>query len=401
MHCRALFVIPLSIAVISCARSDQPAGPEASPAMVSSCYPEKAVIHCASFAGWDSRLIREAAEAKMIVFPMFRCFSPESRPVLDELRRLNPDIKIIGYQGVLNVRMLWPDTTYMRENVPYELDLFNAVRGDWAWTTAGDTLEIWKDAPFLNPIKDESVNRDLIDKIVGLIARYQSQSGNAVDGIFHDYFMNDPYINPDIRDEVIGDIDFDGNGVTFYNDAAEQALFILWQEEYARAIRDRLGDDFIQVGNGYPPQYNPELAGLLNGINYECFPNNPWWQSDRTGFLRFLDNQREGYLRLANGRTWSICANLYGNWNDGNFLCLLSSLVGGCLYTEQYGTDKFVGWSLDVNSGSPKGEASVAGSLDSTLTISRQFERGEVRISFNPTETRKEFVFDPCFQTQR
>jgi hypothetical protein len=401
MHCRTLFLFLMLIALFSCGTSNQPAGPDPAHSAAPPSYPEKAVVHSTSFGRWDSSLIKEAAESKMIIFPISRCFSPEARHVLDELRRLNPDIQIIGYQLVMGVSALWPDTNYLRTTLPYDLDYYNAVRGDWAWTTAGDTLMIWKNEMFLNPIKNGNVNLELIETLVDLLARYQDQTGNAIDGIFHDYFMTGPHINPDIQDRVIGDVDFDGDGIIFNDDENEKELFMRWQTAYARAIRNRFGDDFIQVGNGHPPQRDPELAGLMNGIYYECFPNNPWWQADRTGFLIFLDNQREGYLHKAKGRTWSVCANLYGQWSNGNLFCLLSSLLGGCLYTEQQGSDKFLGWTLDIDTGAPRGATSIEGGMDSTLTVKREFERGEVRISFFPTGMRDTYLFDPTFNGSR
>ena len=388
-------------ALFSCGANDRPVDPGPARSADPSSYPEKAVVHLTSFGRWDSSLIKEAAESKMIIFPISRCFSPESRRVLDELHRLNPDIQILGYQLVMGVNTLWPDTNYLRTTLPYDLDYYNAVLGDWAWTTAQDTFMIWKNQIFLNPIRDGNVNLELIDTMVDLLARYQDQTGNAIDGIFHDYFMTGPHINPDVQDRVIGDIDFDGDGIIFNDDEDEQELFMRWQTEYARAIRNRFGDDFIQVGNGFPPQEDPELAGLLNGIFYECFPNNPWWQIDRTGFLIFLDNQREGYLHKARGRTWSVCTNLYGQWGNGNLFCFLSSLLGGCLYTEQQGSTKFVGWTVDIDTGAPKSATSIEGSMDSTLTAKREFERGEVRISFLPTGVRDTYLFDPKFNGSR
>jgi len=128
----------------------------------------------------------------MMILPIEWCFSTESRGILSELHRLNPDIQVIA------------------------------------------------------PIKNGALNRDLITTIVDLLARYQDLNGGAVDGVLFD------------------------------DDADEQSIFYLWQKEYAKAIRDRFGDDFIQVGNGGPPQEETVLAHYLNGIFYELYPNNPW-----------------------------------------------------------------------------------------------------------------------------
>jgi hypothetical protein len=358
-------------------------------------YPDKMVNHWTTFADWDETKIEEAAEATMMIVPIERCFAPESKRVLDGIHALNPDFKVIGYQSLMGVLRLYPDTTYLRAELPYALDYYNAVRGDWAWSTAGDTVLIWPDIVFLNPIKNGAINRDLISTIVDLIARYQAQSGSALDGIMHDYFMYAPYLNPSVADDMIGDVDFDGDGVPFNDDPDEKALFMQFQIAEATAIRTRFGSDFIQIGNGRPPQEMPELAALLNGIYYEFYPNNPWGKTDRDGLLRLLENQAEGYLQPAKGRTWSVCTNEHGdlNNNSNNTFCLLSSLIANCMYADLQGQNIFNGWTIDLEPGQPLGPAIIEGNTDSMLTVRREFDRGEVRISFFPSGRREEYRF--------
>jgi hypothetical protein len=393
MHLRnALFAL-FSAALLACGCGEKSTDPP--PAAAPRVYPEKSVVHWRSFETWDTGTIEAAAESNLIIFPLAWCYSTASREILSEIRRLNPDIQIIGYQSVMGVSTLYPDTAYQRTTIPYVLDYYDAVRNDWAMTTAGDTLMIWKDLIVLDPIKNGALNVDLIDRLVDLIAEYQDASGAPVDGIMHDYFSSYPYINPDIRGDVVGDIDFDGDGVLFDEDADEQELFYLWQKEYAKAIRERFGSDFIQIGNGRPPHEDAELAHWLNGIFYELYPNNCWGWTDRDGLLDLLDNQRDGYLSKAKGRTWSLCTNERGNANGNNMFCLLSSLVAGCLYTEMRGSYEFSGWTLDVEPGAPTGPASIEGSTDSVLAVRRPFENGEVRISFYETGRRLEYLFSP------
>lgn len=391
MHCEKALCAFVAVALLASGCGEK--STDLPPAAVPRVYPEKSVVHWTSFAAWDSGTIEAAAESNLIIFPLAWCYSTESRGILSEIRRLNPDIQIIGYQSVMGVTTLYPDTAYLRTTIPYVLDYYNAVRDDWAWTTAGDTLMIWKDLVSLNPIKNGALNVELIEKLVDLIAEYQGASGAPVDGIMHDYFCDYLYINPAIRDSVIGDIDLDGNGLIFEDDAGEQELFYLWQKEYAKAIRERFGDDFIQIGNGRPPHEDADLAHYMNGIFYELYPNNCWGWTDRDGLLDLLENQQDGYLSKAKGRTWSLCTNERGNANGNNLFCLLSSLAAGCLYTEMQGSYAFSGWTLDIEPGAPTGPAVIAGSVDSTLTVRRPFENGEVRFSFYDTGRRQEYVF--------
>jgi hypothetical protein len=387
---RILFALTLAFSLGCGSKTTAPPSP-----VTTRLYPEKAVVHWQSFLSWDSAKIEEAAQSDMMILPIEWCFSDASQGILDELHRLNPDIQIIAYRSLMSVYTLYPDTTYLRSTLPYALDYYNAVRGDWAWTTADDTLMMWKDLIVLNPVKNNELNRDLITTLVDLIARYQSLSGNALDGIMHDYFSTYPYINPSIQDSVHGDIDFDGDDLIFDDDPDERSMFLLWQEEYAKAIRERFGDDFIQIGNGRPPQQDAELAHYLNGIFYELYPNNPWGATDRSGLLRLLENQQAGYLSKAKGRTWSLCTNERGNANYNNLFCLLSSLVADCMYTEMQGSYVFSGWTLDVAPGSPIGAATIEGKMDSVITVRRPFVNGEVRISFEATGRRLEYLFDP------
>jgi len=393
MHLEKSLYAFIALALVACGCGDTSTDPP--PAAVLRVYPEKSIVHWKSFSSWDTGTIEAAAESNLIIFPLAWCYSTESRGILSEIRRLNPDIQIIGYQSVLGVSTLYPDTSYLRTTIPYVLDHYNAVRDDWAWTTAGDTLMIWKDIITLNPIKNGALNVDLIEKLVDLIDECQSTSGAPVDGIMHDYFSTYPYINPAIRDSVLGDVDFDGDGVIFDDDTDEQNLFYLWQKEYAKAIRERFGNDFIQIGNGRPAHEDAELAHYLNGIFYELYPNNCWSWTDRDGLLRLLENQRDGYLSKAKGRTWSLCTNERGNANSNNIFCLLSSLVAGCLYTEMQGSYIFSGWTLDVEPGAPTGSVTIEGSVDSILTVRRPFEKGEVKLSFYNTGRRLEYAFSP------
>lgn len=393
MHRRIRILLPLAFAVLAACSRTETAAPELTGSPASSVYPEKAVVHWRSFGSWDEATIAEAAEARMVMFPMEHCFSPESEGALAEIRRRNPDVSVIGYRTLLSVYTLYPDTTYLRRVLPYVLDYYYAVRDHWAWTTEQDTILMWRELAMLDPIVDGALNTELIDAMVDLLASYQARTGGAVDGILHDYFMYDAYLNPLVRETMEGEIDFDDDGVRHEDDADERALFYEWQKEYVRAIRARLGDDFIQIGNGRPPQEDADLAGLLNGIFYELFPNNPWYGTDRSGLLRLLENHRPGYLRPARGRIWSVCTNEKGTVSANNMFCLLSSLLAGCMYTELEGSYIFTGWTLDVDPGAPLGATAVEGALDSILTVWRPFENGEVRMSFLPTGRRESAAF--------
>jgi len=64
------------------------------------------------------------------------------------------------------------------------------------------------------------------------------------------------------------------------------------------------------------------------------------------------------------------------------------------MYTEMQGSYVFLGWTLDVEPGAPTGPATIEGKLDGTLTVRRPFENGEVRISFDETGRRQEYLLE-------
>ncbi|HER44424.1 MAG TPA: hypothetical protein ENO08_08195 [Candidatus Eisenbacteria bacterium] len=394
MHRHIAITIAALIGCVSCGAENPGVPDELVGASRSSTYPERGVVHWAPFDGWDDETISQAGRSKAIVVPMDRCFAKGSWKVIERLRELNPDIQIVAYLPVLLTYQLPADTTGLKEVLPFLFDYYDAVKSDWARTTTGDTLMIWPGGILLDPIADNDINRDLIAKIADLIEAYQEGGGPRIDGIMHDYFMYSVYINPACRPGVEGEPDLDGDLVPCSEDRDERELLLLWQKEYLRELRRRFGEDFVMIGNGRPPQEDAELAGLLNGIFYESFPNGPWCWTDREGFLRLLDNQSDGFLSTAKGRTWSILAN--DQLEQNNFFCLVSSLIAGCLYTELHGSYTFTGWTLSVDSGPPAGEAVLEGNPDSLLTASRAFRNGEARISFNPNGGRNETVFEPA-----
>lgn len=392
IHFRIHILVLIALISCSCSVEDPSSQSETDPYLPHRGYPEKGVVHIQSFIDWDPETLRDVAQAEMVILPIDWCFSPETEGILGELRQLNPGIQILGYQVVLGVYTLWPDTSYLQATLPYNLDYYQAVTNDWAFTTTGDTLMIWRDLIFLNPIDGDEMNRSLIDTLVDLIEEYQSQTGDALDGIMHDYFMYRIYINPTIRHLVDGEIDLNGNGVIIDDDTGEQALLYAWQKEYAREIRNRLGEDFIQIANGRPPQEDAELAAMLNGIFYENFPNLRWQLTDRDGLLQLLQHQEEGFLSTAKGRTWSILTNEYGGQN--NLYCLVSSMLADCFYTEMHTPYVFTGWTIDIRAGVPQQSTILEGRVDSILTVKRAFGLGEARISFLPSGQRSEVTFE-------
>ena len=354
-------------------------------------YPMRGVVHWSSFLKWDETTMMEATRADLLIFPIARCFSPEATDIIARLRQLNPDVKILGYLGVLQIRELYPDTAYLAKSLPWELEFYRLLEDNWAWTTTGDTFHVWPHTIFIDPITESGESdTQLITDIVDLLEKYNDDLPGAIDGVLHDYFMYQPYISP-WNENVVGGLDLDGNGILIGDDENERAVFLRWQKDYVAEIRSRLGPRFIQIANGRVPQEDAELAGNLNGIFYETFPNMCWNLTDRAGFEILLENQAEGWLTEAHGRTWSILTNASIEYN--NMFCMLASMLTGCFYTELVDDYTFRGWSIDIDAGQPLSQLTVEGKADSILTYRRSFREGEAVISFSSFGGRRVWTF--------
>lgn len=304
MHLVRALLVAAALIPLSCGAGDPASPGSGTPIHITSGYPQRGVVHGASFLSWDSETIAEAARGKIMIAPIEFYFAPAAEDIISELKSLNPDIRLLGYQLVMGVPTLWADTSGIAGQPSYKREYFEAV----------------------------------------------------------------------------------------VDDSTERNLLIAYQKEYASEIRRRLGDDFIQVGNGLLPHTDGELASILNGIFYEDFPQCRIGLTDRDGLQRLLAHHVKGYLAEARGRTWSIVTNERGLGN--NMFCLVASMMAGCLYTELHGENLFTGWTLNVWGGDPRGGIIREGHADSLLTFRREFRYGEARMSFLPSGRRSEVVFE-------
>ena len=336
-------------------------------------YPQRAVLHLSSMDSWTDAILAEAARADLIIMPTERICSPMNSERIARMTELNPKAAFVGYLPLLNANVPRSDTTYMRRHVPFALDYYKETRPFWAFSTSGDTLMQWPDMPMLNPIHDDAVDVEQIDIIVGLLARYKARY--RLDGVLLDYFTTEPML---LRPRVEGEIDFDGNGVLWAQDAQERAVFYEYQIAFATALRERFGDDFIVIGNGRPPQEDGACAALLNGIMFEDYPGSPWGWTPKDGFLKMMYCQKPGWNAPARGRTWSVLVNYRSTATDMSFY---SSLLAGCFFTDLQGSYRFTGWTRWLETGKPLASAAAV-SDDYALTVSRAFERGTARVRF-------------------
>jgi len=296
-----------------------------------------------------------------------------SRDIIEAIRQLRPDIKLILYEKAFQVT---------NTDGPY---------GHPEWylkDSKGNIISPWTGQYCANissycPEIDGEKWYDRHPK-----ARWRSKwSQGLFDGIMYDYYYT--------SFTWIGDVDFDNNG---RNDLDEHGgewvnrTLAEGLETLARNTRNLVGDDFIIIGNSATTLSHSR--GILNGHMIEAFPDYSFyfqgpgenscvndydlWMSERGG--------KEPRLFIINGGT----VNTKGERND--FRNMRQALTW-CLMNDGYFSydggpagHHNLWWydEYETNLGYPKGPYQV---LDNGVWV-RFFDNGVVL--FNPTEQEQE-----------
>ena len=341
--------------------------------LVASCdnppaqYPRRCMYHLSVLSGKDTTWVDEAAEAEVAVMQTSRLFHPYRQWIPQRIKAKSEDTKIIGYYPFLVTSLVWgwPDST-IYDAWPYIMDKYHVDRGFWAYTTEGDTLQIWPNTVMLNPLKR---GNDLIRAQMALLRDYTSKY--PLDGLLLDYMMTGIYVSSGMRQHVHGDIDLDGNGVIFSRDEAEREAFAQWQMRFCARLRYEFGQDFIIIANGDMPHKIPESRVHLNGIFYERYPQTLWGWSDRQSFEAAKDNTG---LQAIGGKYYNILQCV----DTENYYTFISSLLTGALYAEGGGDGYFTGWDIKTQSG-----AAMSGLQGDSRAYIRTFTGGTALIVFD------------------
>lgn len=301
------------------------------------------------------------------------------------LRAANPNVRIIGWFRSKCVRTEWAGYTPQQQS--YDLDLYNAARPYFSLTTAGDTLQDWPGTAFFD-FTDPAAREAMLD----VFAHYQQTSPAKLDGVYWDYFNPTLWISPDV-DNVEGEPDLDGDGVEHFSDPDELEAFRAAQVDWINEMRARMGDDFIQVANGTRALRDSTFAGLLDGMNYEIFPNVGFNSS--TPYRSALDPAvfnnlwaANGWLRTNNGGPWQILENVWVPYmtdqnyvvrplNLGDMHRAIALLTGSTVIHYDLTGEHHAGLpDVEVNLGEPLGGVSIDGNV-----YTRQFVGGKVTLT--------------------
>lgn len=192
---------------------------------------------------------------------------------------------------------------------------------------------------------------------------------------------------------MTGEPDMDGDGVSHFSDADEKAAFKAAQVEWIREMRGRLGNEFIQISNGSRALTDSTFAGLLDGMNYEIFPDVGFGGSMpyRAALDPNVPNNlwaAQRWLRTDNGGPWQILENVNvphmvdqnQQWqplNLGDMNRAIALLTGSTvIHYDLTGAHHAGIPDVEVNLGAPLGGVTVAGDV-----YSRLFERGSVAVT--------------------
>ncbi len=344
-----------------------------------------AAMHLAT-ADWQSSAILDSfSRADLLIITgseLWKGSSSADFPVVEELKRRNPEQIIVGYVSGFSAKLRGEDPG----SSPFWHDWFNRTRPYWVYTTEGDTAQTWPNNVVVNIL-----NPDCRAVMVETIVEYQTESFNRLDGIYWDYF-NDKLWSYGV--DMHGDIDMDGDGIGHADDPDEMQAYRDAQEALVQAFRDSLPDD-LQIFNGQRAYEDSAFAGLADGIMYEIFPTLFFPDPDMATALDpdYPNNlfQVRTWLRESERGPFIIFSNPWQNYlfvpgddepyliPTGNQFRAVALMMDGYACWNSHDGDTFsytFGWpSQNIVLGPPLGPAVIEGDF-----LRRSFQFGEVEI---------------------
>lgn len=343
-------------------------------------YPRLASYYLKAGIGIPSSDHAALAQYDVIVLPAEAQVFNQS--LFSEVRRLNPNVKILAYVATKSWANVWNDSLHdvMKADI--------AAHPEWRLRTPdGNPLSVWPNTFALNIASGWS------DYLAGFAADRVMATGYW-DGIFYDEASATiSWLNG-------GNIDLDNNNQTDDGRTADR----LWKDGMLRLLkgtRERIGAGKSIVING---DSDADLAPYTNGRMFESFPT-PWegngsWTTVMTNYLRLQGQVGTEPLFIINGNT----ANT-GNQADYKKVRfgLASTLLGDGYFGFDYGDqDHGQLWLYDeykASLGKPLGGPTnmLSGSAKVQPGVwKREFERGIIMV--NSTDKTQSVELDRDFE---
>jgi len=329
----------------------------------------------------DQNVIEKVAKADVYLYHSWYLWGNdvnEELRVVDKLKAINPDLVVLAYVSAKNSALNWENSS-----LPYQQALYERTLPYWSYTTEGDTLMDWPGKVVLN-ILDPGCR----DVITGTLAEYHAATNNQVDGIFWDYFNRKIWIAFSVGNRVLGDPDFDGDGIAMAQDPDEMLAYQAACDSLVIRTRELMGEDFIQVFNGQRAMSDSTFAALSDGVYYEIFPTEMFPEPN---MATALDPDYPANLfaamtwpRTVNGGPYTCIGNMWQNIyfdhngdpnqiNLGNMYRAVGFLTG--VYNNWLGTGgNYYDWTnVEINLGQPLSPTVINGDH-----YFRQFQYGTV-----------------------
>lgn len=309
-----------------------------------------------------------------------------SQPIIDNIKSYNPDIKVIGYISGKTARL---DGEAPTSNAFWHA-WFERTRPFWVYTTTGDTAQDWPGSIIINIL-----NPDCRTAMIETVVDFQRNSANHFDGILWDYFNTSLWVYAGLTN-VTGDPDMDGDGIGHWSDPDELTAYRNAEVSLVSALRDSLGEGFIQIFNGQRAYSDSTFARLADGLMYELFPTLGFPQPNMRNALNpaFTHNLYavRNRLRTVNGGPWIVMSNPWRNQyadqngqvtllQTGNQFRVVAMLMGGYASWNSHDGSTFsytYGWpDVDICVGEPIGPPVYDGNF-----IRRDFQYGRIELEW-------------------
>jgi hypothetical protein len=345
--------------------------------------------------------VQKYAKAELVILNdcnLWCCFV--ARGITQRLKAANPAIKVLNYTRSKTSMCDIDFETLGRDWHPYLYDWYTATRPYWCWTTEGDTLMDWPGEVVID-ISQPGCRQAIID----VISYYQATETNKIDGVLWDYFPTQLFIVPAALENMVGEPDIDGDGISHYEDEDEREAFLAGQVALIEETRAALGEDFIQIFNGNRARTDSTFAALGDGILYERFPT--------VGFVgdeymaNALDPNQYNNLfaarnwpRAQNGGPWLILANKwsvgfvddqghYITYNLADINRVTALLTDCAVVYNPYGRWGYEWPQVELRLGPPLGGVVFEGQ-----SITREFQRGRVTLTWTSRRHPLPFNFE-------
>lgn len=237
-----------------------------------------------------------------------------SKQQLKQLRQLNPDIVILAYISMSDIR---PDANDL-DDATFRGKLGNRMAQHPEWilkNSSGERVEWWPTYKIFNVTDNSSTTNKKFNQVFPKMVKKHIYSTGLWDGVFLDNVWEDAsWINSDIDLNQDGIAESASTLDTAWNNGVKKIL---------KRIRNKTDENWIITGNG-----GVGYKDYLDGVAFENFPNTSYgtWAASLKQYMLIGDEEQYAIIN-SNGGNDGNSAN-YQEFRFG----LTSALLGSGYY---------------------------------------------------------------------